>query len=84
MEPKKYSSYAQIDHDLDILRIEREIQYQKIRLSVEKTKESLMPSHSVSLATKVYKTFFKGTAGAIIKALIPMLINWYINKKRGD
>ena len=38
MEPKKYSSYAQINHDLEILKLEKEIHYKKMLLSIDKTK----------------------------------------------
>jgi hypothetical protein len=84
METKKYSSYAEIEHDLEILKIEKEIHYQKIVLSIDKTKESLLPSKSVSFVNDLYKKVFTGATGSIIKILIPYLINWYINRKRGD
>lgn len=84
MEPKKYSSYAEIERELEILKIEKEIHYQKIMLSVAKTKEGLLPSKSVSLVTDVYKKVFSGTIGSIIKLAIPYAVNWYINRKRGD
>ena len=44
METKKYTSYAEIEHDLEILKLEKEIHYKKMQLSFEKTKESFMPS----------------------------------------
>ncbi|WP_395066104.1 DUF6327 family protein [Flavobacterium sp.] len=84
MEPKKYSSYAQIEQDLEILKIEKEIYYQKILLSIDKTKESILPSKSVSLLGNLYQKVFSGTYGAILKMIIPYAINWYINRKRGD
>ena len=84
MENKKYSSYAQIEQELEILRVEREIYYQRVCLSVEKTKESLVPSKTLSFVSNVYKEVFSGTVGTIVKALIPIAINWYINRKRGD
>ena len=84
METKKYASYAEIERDLAILKIEKEIQYQKILLSVEKTKESLVPSKSISFMADVYEKIFSGTYGAILKILIPYAINWFINRKRGD
>lgn len=84
METKKYSSYAEIDHDLKILRVEREIHYQKILLSVEQTKESFMPSKSVSFIGDIYKKVFSGTWGGILKVALPYAINWYINRKRGN
>lgn len=84
METKKYSSYAEIDRDLEILKIEKEIHYQKILLSIDKTKESIIPSKSVSFIGDIYKKVFSGTIGGILKAAIPYAINWYINRKRGD
>ena len=84
METKKYSSYAGINHDLEILRIEKEIHYQKILLSIDKTKESLVPSKAMSFVGNVYENVFSGVTGTIIKAIIPIAINWYKNIKRGD
>ena len=83
MEPKKYSSYAEIDHDLEILKLEREIHYRKMKLSYEKAKDSIMPSNHVSGFYKAYKKIFSGFPGMILKALIPYVVNWFINKKRG-
>ena len=84
METKKYSSYDQINHDLEILKTERKIHYQKIVLSIDKTKESLMPSKTISFIGNLYENAFSGATGTIVKTLIPMAINWYINRKRGD
>ncbi|WP_333598996.1 DUF6327 family protein [Flavobacterium sp.] len=84
METKKYSSYAEIERDLEILKIEKEIHYQKIVLSIEKTKESIVPSKSISFVADVYDKVFSGTYGTILKILIPYAINWFINRKRGD
>ncbi len=41
MQTKRYSSYAEIEHDLKIIQLEREIHYQKIKLHLEKTKGNL-------------------------------------------
>lgn len=84
MEPKKYSSYAEIDHDLKILKVEKEIYYQKILLSIDKTKESFMPSKTVSLVGNIYQKATSGMLGTILKIAVPYAINWYINRKRGD
>ena len=84
MKPKKYSSYAQINHDLEILKLEKEIHYKKMLLSIDKTKESFLPSKSLSFVNDLYKNIFSGSFGTIVKILIPYVINWYINKKRGD
>lgn len=84
MEKKKYSSYAQIEHDLEILKVEKEIHYQRMLLSVEKTKESILPSKTVSFVETIYDNVFSGSIGTIIKMAIPYVINWFINRKRGD
>ena len=84
MEKKKYSSYAEIERDLEILKLEKEIYYQKMLLSIDKTKESILPSRSVTLITDVYQKVFSGTFGSIVKMLIPYGINWYLNRKRGN
>ncbi len=83
MEPKKYSSYAEIERDLEILKIEKELYYQKMLLSIDKTKESILPSKSVSFLGNAYQKVFSGTYGTILKLLIPYAFNWYINRKRG-
>lgn len=84
METKKYSSYAEIEQDLEILKIEKEIYYQKMLLSIDKTKDSILPSKSISLIGNLYQKVFSGTYGTILKLLIPYVFNWYINRKRGD
>lgn len=43
MHPKTYSSYEEIDRDLEILKLQKEIAYEKLSLSVEKTLEGLTP-----------------------------------------
>ncbi len=58
MESKKYSSYAEIEQDLEILKLEKEIYYQKMLLSIDKTKESILPSKSVSLLGNLYQKVF--------------------------
>ena len=84
METKKYSSYAEIEKDLEILKLEKEIYYQKMLLSIDKTKDSILPSKSISLIGNLYQKVFSGTYGTILKLVIPYVFNWYINRKRGD
>ena len=84
MENKKYSSYAQIEQDLAILKIEREIYYQKVLLSIDKTKESILPSTKATVIGSLYNKVFSGTFGTILKIIIPFVIKWYVNRKRGD
>lgn len=84
METKKYSSYAEIEHDLEILKLEKEIHYKKMLLSFDRTKENILPSKPLEGFYAVYKKVFSGTFGMILKILIPYAVNWAINRKRGD
>ena len=84
MENKKYSSYAEIERDLEILKVEKEIYYQKMLLSIDRTKESILPSKSATLIGNLYQKVFSGMYGTILKMIIPYVFNWYLNRKRGD
>lgn len=84
METKKYSSYAAIEQDLEILKVEKELYYKKMLLSIDTTKESILPSKSVNFLGNIYQKVFSGTYGTLLKIAIPYSINWYINRKRGD
>jgi hypothetical protein len=84
METKKYSSYAEIEKDLEILKLEKEINYKKLLLNIDKTKESIFPSQSVSKVYSLYKNVFSGVYGTVLKMAIPYVIKWFINRKRGN
>ena len=84
MEPKKYSSYAEIELELEILKLEKELNLQKIKLNVEKTKESLMPKNIIKSFFGDYKSILSDYSGTILNIAIPLLINWFTKRKRGD
>ena len=84
METKKYSSYAQIECELEILKVERELNLQKIILDVEKTKESLLPKNLIKSFLGDYKSILSDYSGVILNIVIPLLINWFTKRKRGD
>lgn len=84
MEPKKYSSYAEIELELEILKLERELNLQKIILDVEKTKESLLPKNIIKSFLGDYKSILSDYSGMILNMAIPLLINWFTKRKRGN
>ena len=84
MEAKKYSSYAEIELELEILKLEREINLQKIILDVEKTKESLLPKNIIKSFLGDYKSILSDYSGTILNIVIPLFINWLTKRKRGD
>jgi hypothetical protein len=84
MENKIYSSYAAIDRELEILKVQKQLHYHKVKLSFEKTKDSIIPSKSANFVGGLYQSLFSGTYGTIFKMLIPYAITWYIKRKRGN
>lgn len=83
MEPKKYSSYAEIDRDLEILKLEKDIHFQKLLLSVQKTKESFEPKNIINSYLSSFKSTLSNNYVQILQAAIPYIIGWFINRKRG-
>ena len=84
METKKYSSYAAIDRDLEILKLEKEISYQKLVLSIQKTKDEITPENIVSSFLEPYKIEIPNSVRTIIKTVLPYVISYFMNRKRGN
>jgi hypothetical protein len=84
METKKYSSYASIDRDLEILKVEKEISYQKMVLSIQKTKDEITPENIVSGFLEPYKIEIPYSVKTILKTVLPYVISFIINRKRGN
>ncbi|WP_269224355.1 MULTISPECIES: DUF6327 family protein [Flavobacterium] len=84
METKKYSSYAEIDRELEILKLEKEISYQKLVLSVQQTRDAITPQNIVSGFLAPYKEAIPNKLLVIIKTIVPFIISYFLNRKRGD
>ncbi|WP_433765046.1 DUF6327 family protein [Flavobacterium ginsenosidimutans] len=84
MEKKKYSSYGEIDRDLEILKLEKEINYKKLVLSFQRTKESITPQKIVNGFVSSYTGYIKKSFPEILQSVLPFIISWFINRKRGD
>jgi Family of unknown function (DUF6327) len=80
MEAKKYSTYAEIEKDLEILKLEKEIQYQKLILSFQKTRESFTPQGMVNGFLSSYKTIFSESYMTLINMAIPYVVKWLFKK----
>ena len=74
MMTKKYASYADIDRDLEILKIEKEIHYQKMTQSVHDTKESLSPGNLMGGVPKAALGFLGNLSGPIKGMAINFLL----------
>ena len=84
METKKYSSYAEIELELEILKVERELNLKRIVLAIEKTRESLLLKNLIKGIFGDYKSILSNSSGMILNIVIPMLIRWFTNRKRGN
>ena len=83
METKKYSSYADIDSDLEILKLEKEISYQKLVLSIQKTKDAVTPENIINGFLEPYREAIPNSLRSIIQAIFPYVISYFMNRKRG-
>ena len=71
MGHKKYTSSKQIEQDLKILKLKKEIHYRKLLLKGEETKESLsFVSVLPDLAIGSVDVFTKGAKGAVLAYLL--------------
>lgn len=83
MATKRYSSYKEIDATLDILRLEKEINFQKMKLSGERVAQSLTPPKIVRGFFGSYKDILSGSYKELLGLGIKYLTQWFINRKRG-
>jgi hypothetical protein len=84
METKKYSSYEQIELELKILKLEKELSFQKLIWNVQKVKEDLSPPALLQEVVGSYKSIFSNSYKSILMSILPMIINFLSNKKRGN
>lgn len=84
MELKRYSSFAEIERELEILKIEKEIHYQRLVYNVQKTKESLEPINVVKEFVSSTVNNFPSSLGTIFNIAMPFIIRRFFHKKRGN
>ena len=84
MQTKKYSSYAEIELELEILKLKKESNQQKLQESFQKTKDSFNPKNMVAGFFGSYKTLFSNSYGTLLNIAIPFAIKWIVNRKRGN
>lgn len=82
MENKKYSSYAEIDRDLEILKLEKQISYQKVVLSIQKTRDSITPENIVNGFFAPYKESIPNPFRSILQTIVPYIISYFLNNRR--
>lgn len=84
MKPKKYSSYKEIEIELEILKVEKELSFQKLIWNSQKIKESFALTNIINELVVSLKSMIFNSYGVILSTAIPILIKFLSNKKRGD
>lgn len=77
MATKIYSSYQEIDRDLEILKLQKEIDTQKLSLSVEKTIDEFTPGGMIQNLLGNAGSFLTNS-GLLKNVLLPYLINRFL------
>lgn len=77
---KSYSSLEQINHDLQILRIEREIHYQKVNLALEQLKEEASPERLLKNALGSAGSLFKNSGG-VQTLIVTSIFRYFMRRK---
>ncbi len=80
MKKKSYSSYAEIDRELQILQLEREIHLEKIKLGLSTIKEDMRPMNMVKGYFGISKDSDSPAMSGIIKMALPFVTR-FIKKK---
>lgn len=73
MEVKTYTTYAEINKELEILKIEKDLAYQKLLKDIEETKESLKPKNIVGDAPKKVMKTLSMFSGPVKSTLMTLL-----------
>jgi len=74
---KVYSSYEQIDRDLEILKLQKEIDIRKLSLSVDTTLEGLTPMGMLQSFLGNAGTFLS-KSGLLKNIVLPYIINKFV------
>ena len=76
MNTKVYHSYDEINRDLEILKVEKDLAYAKFKRSLNETKESLEPMNVIGEAPKK----ILGVLGTLSGPLKSAALTWLFKK----
>ncbi|MEX1191456.1 MAG: DUF6327 family protein [Brumimicrobium sp.] len=80
MDKKKYSSFNEIERDLQILKLEREIYHEKILLNSERLKDNLSP---LKVLKNTVLSKGKGVSSSMIMSIIGIAVPIIFKKFKG-
>ena len=83
MKTIKYTSYAEIELELEILKTRKEISYHKMVLSAQQIKEGFTFSNVMGNVFESIKSVLSTSPGLVFSAVLPLIIRYIKHKKRG-
>lgn len=75
---KVYSSYEEINRDLEILKLERRLHYYKIKQHIENTKEDLTLPNMVSKLVGVTNEHKYSLLNMALKGSVPFILRYLL------
>lgn len=75
-----YKSFEEIDRELEILQVKRELHYQRMMLSGENLKDSLNPLNAFSGLSD--KKNIKTVLGVMLKVGVPMAVRMFLKRRK--
>ena len=82
MEKKVYSSYAEIDHELAILKIEREIHFQKTTLHIQKAWDTITPGNVAANVIELIALGYSGMTKSILGFLFLLIFRYFFSRRK--
>lgn len=76
-ERKIYSSFEEIDLDLKIIKLEREIHLEKAKLGARRAKESLQPMNLVKGFVGESTELGSGIIQQIVQYMLQFVMKWF-------
>jgi hypothetical protein len=76
MNTKVYNTYDEINKDLEILKVEKDLAYAKFKKSLDETKESLQPGNLIGETPKK----ILGVLGTVSGPLKSLALTWLFKK----
>ncbi|MGG7035873.1 MAG: DUF6327 family protein [Flavobacterium sp.] len=84
MSEKIYTSFEAIDFELEILKLEKEISYQKMVLSFEKAKDSISILDISVEIISYFKEKIIASTSSILMNIVPFIFKLFTKRKEAN
>lgn len=81
MAKKIYKSYEEIDRELEILQLEKEIHAQKAALYFKKSRQNLAPDYLVGESIHAIMPKAQGMMSNIWMIVVSVIVRWFVKRQ---